>query len=79
MASAFAPAPAAKAMSMLAPLVGRVVVVVTLEGRTIVGTLKGYDSVGNVVLSDAHERLFSPDKGMEQDPLGLYLIRGDAM
>ena len=80
MASAFAPAPApAKPASLLQPLVGLVVLVVTLEGRTVVGTLKGYDSVGNVVLSDAHERLFSPDRGMEREPLGLYLIRGDAL
>lgn len=80
MASAFAPAPApAKPASLLQPLVGLVVLVVTLEGRTVVGTLKGYDSVGNVVLSDAHERLFSADRGMEREPLGLYLIRGDAL
>lgn len=66
-------------MDMLKDLVGKLVCVITLEGRTIVGTLKGQDAAGNVVLSEAHERIFSSDKGMEQDPLGLYLVRGDSV
>ena len=31
----------------------------------------------NLVLDDAHERVFSDTQGVEQVPLGLYLIRGD--
>lgn len=60
-------------------LVGQLVCVVTLEGRSIVGTLRGVDGVWNLVLENAHERLFSRDRGMERDPLGLYMIRGDSL
>ena len=41
------------------------------------GTLKGFDQTINLVLEDAHERIFSHTQGVEQVPLGLYLIRGD--
>lgn len=41
--------------------------------------LKGFDQTTNIILQDCHERVFSPTAGMEQVPLGLYLIRGDNM
>ena len=44
---------------------------------TDAGTLKGFDQTVNLVLDDAHERVFSDSQGVEQVPLGLYLIRGD--
>lgn len=62
-----------------ASLVGTRVCVVTLEGRSLVGTLKGFDGLWNLVLENALERLFSPDRGMEEEPLGLYLVRGDSL
>ena len=65
-------------MDTLQMLLGKVVCVLTLEGRSLVGTLKGIDSVGNIVLENAHERTFHTDKGMQMEPMGLYLIRGDS-
>ncbi|EUB58655.1 U6 snRNA-associated Sm-like protein LSm8 [Echinococcus granulosus] len=41
-----------------------------------VGTLKGFDNVINLIVNDSHERVFSPDRGVECVPLGLYIIRG---
>ncbi|VDN97480.1 unnamed protein product [Rodentolepis nana] len=40
------------------------------------GTLKGFDNVTNLIVSDSHERVFSPDRGVEKVPLGLSIIRG---
>jgi len=53
--------------------------VITTDGRNIVGTLKGFDQVQNIVLSNSHERIFSDSAGVLQQPLGLYIIRGDTM
>lgn len=66
-------------MDSLKPLVGKMVLVVTLEGRSLVGTLKGFDSVCNLVLENAFERTFHLDKGMQLEPMGLYLVRGDSL
>jgi small nuclear ribonucleoprotein (snRNP)-like protein len=33
----------------------------------------------NVILEQSHERVFSESKGAKQNPLGLYIIRGDNM
>eukprot|EP00116_Pleurobrachia_bachei_P016951 sb/3477213/ len=41
------------------------------------GTLKGFDQTVNLILDDAHERVFSGNQGVEEVPLGLYLVRGD--
>ncbi len=43
------------------------------------GTLKGFDQTINLVLADSHERTFSTDKGVEREPLGLYIVRGDSI
>uniref|UniRef100_A0A0R3X4S5 Sm domain-containing protein n=1 Tax=Hydatigena taeniaeformis TaxID=6205 RepID=A0A0R3X4S5_HYDTA len=40
------------------------------------GTLKGFDNVINLIVNDSHERVFSPDRGVERVPLGLSIIRG---
>ncbi|CAM9567526.1 unnamed protein product, partial [Heterosigma akashiwo] len=53
--------------------------VITNDGRNIVGLLKGYDQATNVILGACHERVFSPDAGVEQVALGLYIVRGDNM
>lgn len=58
-------------------MVDHQVSVVTNDGRTIVGELKGLDQKLNVILEQCHERIFSSDAGMEQVPLGLYIVRGD--
>ncbi|KAL5267634.1 hypothetical protein ACHWQZ_G004618 [Mnemiopsis leidyi] len=64
-------------MANLEDNVGKITLVATGDGRIIVGTLKGFDQTINLVLEDAHERIFSHTQGVEQVPLGLYLIRGD--
>ena len=43
------------------------------------GTLKGFDQAVNLILDESHERVFSPDCGVQQVVLGLYIIRGDNM
>lgn len=49
------------------------------DGRCIVGTMAGFDQKSNVVLSDSLERVYSADEGVEEVPLGLYLVKGDMM
>lgn len=49
----------------------------TSDGRIIIGQMVGHDQVQNLILNDAHERVYSPDAPVEQAPLGLYVIRGD--
>ncbi|CAG0915851.1 unnamed protein product [Notodromas monacha] len=51
--------------------------IITSDGRNIVGTLKGFDQVLNIILEDSHERVYSQTRGVEQVILGLYIIRGD--
>jgi U6 snRNA-associated Sm-like protein LSm8 len=43
------------------------------------GTLVGFDQRSNVVLSESVERIYSMDEGVEEVPLGLYLVKGDMM
>jgi len=53
--------------------------VLTSDGRIIVGGFVGHDQVQNLILKDAHERIFSEDADVERVPLGLYIIRGDSL
>ncbi|KAI0052162.1 Sm-like ribonucleoprotein [Auriscalpium vulgare] len=64
-------------MSSLQGYVDRRVLLVLQDGRAIVGVLAGYDQKSNVVLSDSKERVYSLDEGVEEVPLGLYLVKGD--
>jgi len=64
-------------MSGLAGYANRRVLLVMHDGRTIVGTLAGSDMKFNVILSDAAERVYSLDEGVEEVPLGLYLVKGE--
>lgn len=41
------------------------------------GELKGFDQTTNVILSGSTERVFSTEEGVEEVPLGVYIIRGD--
>lgn len=52
---------------------------VTQDGRVLLGTLRGYDALGSLVLSHCIERIFSSDAGVEEVPLGVYVLRGDSM
>lgn len=55
------------------------VLLVLQDGRAIVGVLAGFDQKSNVVLSESKERVYSIDEGVEEIPLGLYLVKGDMM
>nr|WJH19444.1 U6 snRNA-associated Sm-like protein LSm8 [Euglena gracilis] len=61
----------------LESFVDKLVSVVTNDGRHIVGTLRGFDQCVNVIVEESYERVYSATQGVEQVPLGLYIIRGD--
>ncbi|CAJ0634465.1 7527_t:CDS:2 [Entrophospora sp. SA101] len=63
-------------MAELQKYVDATVEVVTSDGR-VIGTLKGFDQVINLILASCHERIFSETEGVERVSLGLYIIRGD--
>jgi U6 snRNA-associated Sm-like protein LSm8 len=50
----------------LQSLVNSQVSVITNDGRTILGTLKGLDQKLNIILEESVERVFSKDAGVEQ-------------
>ncbi|KAI5117158.1 hypothetical protein M0805_001016 [Coniferiporia weirii] len=64
-------------MSSLQGYVDRRVLLVLQDGRTIVGVLAGFDQRSDIVLSESKERIYSIDEGVEEVPLGLYLVKGD--
>lgn len=41
--------------------------------------LAGFDQKSNIVLSDCKERVYSTDEGVEEIPLGLYLVKGETV
>ncbi|KAF8317686.1 LSM-domain-containing protein [Clavulina sp. PMI_390] len=66
-------------MSSLAGYVDKLVLMILQDGRTIVGTLAGFDQKSNIVLSNSTERVYSLEEGVEEVPLGLYLVKGDTI
>jgi len=64
-------------MSGLQGYTDRRVLAILQDGRTIIGTLSGHDVKSNIILSDAVERVYSTDDGVEEVPLGLYLVKGE--
>jgi U6 snRNA-associated Sm-like protein LSm8 len=65
--------------SLLVEFLDKRVGVVTNDGRMIVGRLRGFDQVCNVVLDSCVERIFSPDVGVESAEYGVQVVRGDNM
>ncbi|KAH9444084.1 hypothetical protein MJO28_013574 [Puccinia striiformis f. sp. tritici] len=63
--------------SKIADYLDKRVLIITQDGRTITGELKGFDQTTNIILSDSIERVYSSDEPMEEVPLGLYIVRGD--
>ena len=61
----------------LRELNGRVVSVITNDGRHVIGTLRGVDNVTNILLTGCKERVYSEDEGVQEVELGLYILRGD--
>ncbi|KAF8348680.1 Sm-like ribonucleoprotein [Amanita rubescens] len=64
-------------MSSLQGYVDRRIFLVLQDGRAIVGKMAGYDQRSNVVISECKERVYSIEEGVEEIPLGLYLVKGD--
>ncbi|KAI0739548.1 Sm-like ribonucleoprotein [Daedaleopsis nitida] len=64
-------------MAGLQPYVDHRTLLILQDGRAIVGVMAGYDQKSNVVLSDSKERVYSMEEGVEEIPLGLYLVKGD--
>lgn len=56
-----------------------IIIITIITLLSIVGVLRGFDQVLNIVLEKCHERIFSTTEGMVQNVLGLYMIRGDNM
>ncbi|KAI8802486.1 hypothetical protein BJ742DRAFT_832767 [Cladochytrium replicatum] len=54
------------------------VLLVTTDGRVVVGILKGFDAQTNLILSKASERAFSTDS-FREIPQGLHVVRGDTI
>ncbi len=67
--------------AMLAPYVGESVSIITNDGRHIVGKLKGYDQMTNLILEGSRERVYpgAGKVGVDEIALGLYLLRGDCI
>ncbi|CAN6643418.1 U6 snRNA-associated Sm-like protein LSm8 [Trichomonascus vanleenenianus] len=66
-------------MSSLAGFVEKQVVVITTDGRMLVGKLMGFDQTTNLILAETQERVITPDEPTETIEMGLYLIRGDTV
>lgn len=62
---------------MLLSFMDRRVLVLMADGRIIIGTCKGFDPNSNLVLSQAHERIFSTTQPVTQLPMGACVLRGD--
>ncbi|KPM07508.1 Surface layer protein [Sarcoptes scabiei] len=65
------------AAANLESYIAKTVSVITVDGRQIIGTLKGFDQTMNLIMEECHERVYSVSEGVEQVLLGLYIIRGD--
>ena len=52
---------------------------ISAQFGTTQGVLAGFDQKSNVVLSESKERVYSMEEGVEEIPLGLYLVKGDMM
>mmetsp|Transcript_24753 Transcript_24753/g.61894 ORF Transcript_24753/g.61894 Transcript_24753/m.61894 type:complete len:96 (-) Transcript_24753:453-740(-) len=64
-------------MSLLVAWIDKKVTLVTNDGRNVIGVLRGFDQMCNVVLEHTVERIFSEDAGAEEVPLGLFVVKGD--
>ena len=62
----------------LQQLIDHKVLILTTDGRILVGTMKGCDQTVNLVLANTVERVFTIEEYSEVE-LGLYLIRGDTV
>lgn len=64
----------------LSTYINQKVLVITVDGRTLVGKLISCDQVTNVVLADTVERVIRPaddSEGSSELEHGLFILRGD--
>jgi U6 snRNA-associated Sm-like protein LSm8 len=61
----------------LSHYVDKVICIICNDGRVIVGVLRGFDQLINIILEEAQERVYSMQAGIQQVILGIYIIRGD--
>lgn len=66
-----------KHKSLLASLLNLKVMVVTFDGRTLEGMMRGSDQVCNIILEKAIERVFVSGETPNEVELGLFVVRGD--
>ncbi|RPA71884.1 hypothetical protein BJ508DRAFT_419732 [Ascobolus immersus RN42] len=66
-------------MSGLSQYLNKTVTILTLEGRSLTGTLISSDNMTNCVLTSTIERTFFPDAEPEVTELGLYIVRGESV
>lgn len=56
------------------------ILVITVDGRTLTGTLVSHDQLTNLVLRNTLERVIRPvddEEPSSETPHGLYMVRGD--
>ena len=58
-------------------LLGHFVQVISIEGRVFIGELNSYDQLMNIILKNCIERIFNKEKGVREEKMGLYMLRGD--
>ncbi|KAL7749730.1 U4/U6-U5 snRNP complex subunit LSM8 [Sorochytrium milnesiophthora] len=66
-------------METLKEYVDAFVQIITIDGKVIVGKLRGFDQVTNLILEKCEERAFSTEEGVARIPLGLQVIRGQCI
>ncbi len=66
-----------KAVALLKDFVEKKVMLIMFDGRTVVGTLRGFDQTCNLVLEKAMERVFAARAPPKEIALGLFLVRGE--
>lgn len=64
-------------VSLLAEYNEQRVMVVTFDGRTMVGTMRGFDQVCNIVIEKTVERVFVQGAAPKEVELGLFVVRGE--
>lgn len=64
----------------LSTYISKRVLIITTDGRSLIGTLESYDQQTNLILSGTIERIIRPVEDEEESSSvehGLYLVRGD--
>ena len=62
---------------LLESYLDKTVLVSTMDGKVLTGTLSGIDNQCNMVLLKCVERIFCAEEGVEMQDHGLFLVRGD--